>query len=79
MRTLYHANTGDDLIEGMFDSDGTLLGYWSPNDAYWSDYLNPFMKRLGFEIVDAPEWGEEKLRHVAMDAWGLTEEEVGLL
>lgn len=78
MRTLYHANTGDDLIEGMFDADGTLLDAWSPNDAYWSDYFNTFMERLGFNVCEAPEWMVNKLRRLAMDLWGLTEEEAGI-
>jgi FMN phosphatase YigB (HAD superfamily) len=78
MRKLYHANTGDDLAEGMFDADGTLLDMWSPNDACWREYFEPFMERLGFEVLSAPDWMEHKLRLEAMELWGLTEEQAGL-
>jgi FMN phosphatase YigB (HAD superfamily) len=79
MRKLYISYPEDDLIEGMFDVDGTLLDAWSPNDANWrSEYLNPFMRKLGFEICDAPDWMDDKLRRYAMEWWGLTEEDVGL-
>jgi hypothetical protein len=38
----------------------------------------PFMRKLGFEICDAPDWMDDKLRRYAMEWWGLTEEDVGL-
>lgn len=79
MRTLYRGYPEDDLIEGMFDEDGTLLDWWSPNDANWrSEYFNPFMRRLGFEVVEAPDWMQDKLREKAKELWGLTDEDVGL-
>lgn len=80
MRKLYLAYPEDDLIEGIFDADGTLLDAWSPNDANWrSEYFNPFMRKLGFEVCEAPEWMEDKLREHAMQLWGLTAEEVGFI
>lgn len=78
MRTLYHANTGDDLAEGMFDADGTLLDLWSPNDGYWSCYFNRFMRKLGHEVKPAPQWMVDKLRACAAAVWGLSDEEAGI-
>lgn len=62
MRTLYLANGKEFEAEGMFDKDGTLLGFWSCNDASWrNEYFLPFMHALGFNIESAPDWMCEKL------------------
>ncbi len=75
---LYLSYPEDDLIEGIFDAKGNLLGAWSPNDANWrSEYFAPLMEKLGFEIFDAGEEYDDKLREHAMELWGLTAEEVG--
>ena len=72
MRTLYLAFSEDyGEIEGMFDSDGTLLDMWSCNDAcFRAEYFGPFMRRLGFRIENAPEWMVQKLEATAREAWG---------
>lgn len=73
MRTLYLAfteNVGE--TEGMFDSDGTLLDFWSCNDAcYRSEYFNPFMNKLGYNVEQAPDWMVAKLELAASEAWGV--------
>ena len=79
MKTLYFVNTGDDLIEGVFDNIGKLLDAWSPNDANWrNEYFCDFMAKLGFNCQGGDAELEDTLRRHAMDLWGLTEEEVGL-
>lgn len=70
MRTLYNADL-DDLVEGMFDSDGTLLSFWSPNDATWrQEYFRELMEKLGYHVKTAPEWMRKKLFDKANECWG---------
>ena len=79
MRTLYISYPEDDLIEGIFDQDGTLLDFWSPNDAcFREEYFGPFLKKLGFNVEYAPEWMDDILRRKAMEEYGLSAEDVGL-
>lgn len=66
MRKLYIvAAYSDDVgeVEGAFDQDGTLLDWWSANDAYWRhEYFGGFLARLGFDTSgENPEWLEAAL------------------
>jgi len=48
---VYHV--GDDCgeVEGMFEVDGTLISWWSCNDAMWrEEYFNHFLFKLGIQI-----------------------------
>jgi len=79
MKKLHFINTGDDLIEGVFNEKGVLIDAWSPNDACWrNEYFSGFMSVLGFDCVEGDEDLEDTLRRHAMELWGLTAEEAGL-
>ena len=71
MRTLFHAYSEEyGECEGIFDSDGTLLGFWACNDATWrNEYFEGFMRSLGFKVEDAPDWIQEKLDKIARDGF----------
>lgn len=53
MKTLYFVyDEQEGEVEGMFDTQGTLLGTWCCNDASWRDeYFSGFMEQLGFKVV----------------------------
>lgn len=49
---VYDEEAGE--IEGMFDSEGNLLGAWSCNDATWrGEYFGGFIQKLGFKVVSS--------------------------
>lgn len=72
MRTLYFVYTEQvGEVEGIFDQDGTLLDFWSCNDACWrNEYFSPFMAKLGYTVEYGPEWMDEKLVEAAKEARG---------
>jgi hypothetical protein len=72
MRKLYIAYTEEvGEVEGIFDQDGTMLDFWSCNDATWrNEYFSPFMERLGFDVDVAPDWMVKKLEEAARELWG---------
>lgn len=50
MKTIYIVQS-DEEVQGAFDEEGSLLGFWWNNDAdYRVEYLAPFMRRLGFDV-----------------------------
>ena len=64
-------------IEGMFDSDGKLLGIWCNNDACWrQEYFGPFLEALNIRVEthysDDGDW-ETKLKEAAKEYWGLSD------
>lgn len=71
MKTIYHVYICDDdvgEVEGMFDTDGKLLGTWSNNDGNWrGEYFDPFMKELGIEVKDGSR--NRKLIKALRDTW----------
>jgi hypothetical protein len=73
-------NTGDDLIECVFDEGGQIIGAWSPNDCYWCNYFNDFLSKLGIDVSYdyRPEIYDRPARLHAMELWGLSAEDVGL-
>lgn len=72
MRTIYHAYSDEyGECEAMFDKDGTMIGYWHGNDATWrNEYFSGFMRELGFQVENAPEWIIEKLDEFSKSACG---------
>lgn len=40
-------------IQGAFDEDGHLLGYWYDNDAcFRTEYFRDFLGKVGIEVLD---------------------------
>ena len=71
MRKIYIAYSEKFICEGAFDQDGTLLDFWSNDEACWSDDFSSFMEKLGFQIVsNCPEWIIERLDSAAFERYG---------
>jgi hypothetical protein len=54
LQTIYYVDLCSDdhgEVQAMFDEDKNLIDYWWTNDGNWrSEYFNPFMNKLGFDI-----------------------------
>lgn len=60
---LYLENGGE--IQGMFESDGTLIGHWSCDDALWrKEYFSSMMRALGYTV----EYSENELLVAQLEA-----------
>ena len=70
MKKLYIAYI-EDYVEGIFDENHNLLGYWHPNDASWpSGYFDEWMKKLGFECILSNDPQHKKALRKAAKSWG---------
>ena len=76
MEKIFHVYLEDYEAEFFFDNKGQLLCGWACNDAHWrSEYMNPLLNRLGFEIdyiFEPKEFPEIywKAHELATDWWG---------
>jgi hypothetical protein len=66
VKTLYHVDLCSDdhgEVQAMFDEDKNMLHFWWSNDGNWrSEYFNPFLAALGYDVrYDLTEECEKKL------------------
>jgi hypothetical protein len=75
MKKIIHVSIYDDVLgecDAMFDENGSILGAWSKNDADWrQEYMNPFMRKLGIEVVSATEKETEEFIPKIIKFFGL--------
>lgn len=76
MEKIFHVYLEDYEGEFWFNNKGEFLQGWACNDANWrSEYMNPLLESLGFEVVSIyePDKFSEiyyKAEELASDWWG---------
>lgn len=55
MKKIYFVRVqGVGEAQGFFSEDGEYLAGWDCNDGYWhTEYMNPLITALGFEIISS--------------------------
>jgi len=78
MKTIYFIYSEGECgeVNGVFDAEENILGYWSCNDATWrNEYFSGFMAKLKIKCVeDMPDKLQQHLEkkliaHMKKEGW----------